>query len=43
MRLCGMNVRYHVGTLTYFKCVDTLLTYCNKSIPEEPSLWFAIA
>ena len=28
--------------LTYFKCVDTLLTYCNKSIPEEPSLWFAV-
>ena len=29
--------------LTYFKCVDTLLTYCNKSIPEEPSLWYALA
>ena len=27
--------------LTYFKCADTLLAYCNKSIPEEPSLWFA--
>ena len=27
--------------LTYFKCVDTLLAYYNKSIPEEPSLWFA--
>lgn len=26
--------------LTYFKCADTLLAYCNKSIPEEPSLWF---
>ena len=29
--------------LTYFKCVDTLLAYCNKSIPEEPSLWYALA
>lgn len=26
--------------LTYFKCADTLLAYCNKSIPEEPSLWY---
>ena len=25
---------------TYFKCVDTLLAYCNKSKPKEPSLWF---
>ena len=29
--------------LTYFKCVDILLAYCNKSIPEEPSLWYALA
>ena len=29
--------------LTYFKCVDTLLAYRNKSIPEEPSLWYALA
>ena len=21
--------------LTYFKCVDTLLAYCNKSIPAN--------
>ncbi len=26
--------------LTYFKCADTLLAYCNKSKPKEPSLWF---
>ena len=24
--------------LTYFKCVDTLLTYCNKSIPKTVPL-----
>ena len=33
--------------LTYFKCADTLLTYCNKSIPANQKnrpfgLWFVI-
>ena len=32
--------------LTYFKCVDTLLTYCDKNIPKvtmfAEEMWFGV-
>ena len=41
---CALS--YRQTTLTYFKCVDTLLTYCNKSIPKVTmfavEMWFGV-